>query len=259
MNATCPASAAHTSPRAVDRLGTIPSPVFLYTVQYDVQMGKRLDPPPSLSRERILDVALAVIDRDGLGALSMRRLAQELDVWPMALYHYFRDKDELLDGIAARTAGSVPVPSEGESWREQLVALLHGARAAMARDPAGMGGSLARAFLTPEALRVSEAALTILLEAGLSKREAASAWRALWSYTYGFATFQLAPTPEEALRRARVAIAGLPDQDYPTLLSCALEASSALADEDEFEPGLSRLLDGIWTNVQGRDRVLKRQ
>jgi hypothetical protein len=108
-----------------------------------------------------------------------------------------------------------------------------------------MGGSLARAFLTPEALRLSESALTILLEAGLDKREAASAWRLLWSYTYGFAMFEIAPTPDETRRRTRTAIAALADEEFPTLLSTAAETSSAMADDAEFDYGLDRLFDGI--------------
>jgi AcrR family transcriptional regulator len=200
---------------------------------------------PALSRERILRVALALIERQGLGALSMRRLAQELDVWPTAVYHYFRDKGELLDAIAASTAGSVELPVAGDSWREQLRGLLTGAQMAMARDPAGMGGSLARAFLTPEALRLSESALTILRDAGLDGREAASAWRALWSFTYGFAMFEIAATPEETRRRTRTAIAALADDEFPTLLETAAEVSSAMADDGEFDHGLDRLFDGI--------------
>jgi TetR/AcrR family transcriptional regulator, tetracycline repressor protein len=203
-------------------------------------MGK-----PPLSRERILSAALAVIDREGLAAFSMRRLAQELDVWPMSVYRYFRDKEELLDAIAAQSAAAVDVEVAGDSWRDRLRALLKGAHEAMAHEPGGIGGSLARAFLTPEALRLTESALTILLDAGLSRREAASAWRSLWSYTYGSATFQLAPTPDEAHRRARAAIAALPDDDFPTLLASAAEAAAAMTDEAEFDRGLDRLFDAI--------------
>src|SRR3954470_20928695 len=221
MKASCPASAPHTSARAVDRLGTA-SPSPLYTVLYTVQMSKGAD-TQTLSRDRILRVALELIERDGLSGLSMRRLAQELDVWPMAVYHYFRDKGELLDAIAASTAASVDLPTAGDSWREQLRALLKGAHEAMARDPAGMGGSLARAFLTPEALRLSESALAILVRAGLPKREAASVWRMLWSYTYGFAMFEIAPTADETRRRTRAAIAALDDDEFPTLLDAAAE------------------------------------
>ncbi len=57
-----------------------------------------------LSRERILDAALELVVDDGWNGLSMRRLAQELDVWPMAVYRYFRDKDELLDAVVEQLA-----------------------------------------------------------------------------------------------------------------------------------------------------------
>src|SRR3954467_4211643 len=185
MKTTCPMSAHQASARAVDRLGITFPLRPLYTVLYTVQMDKGAD--SGLSRERIVGVALELIERDGLRALSMRRLAQELDVWPMAVYHYFRDKGELLDAIAASTAASVDLPTAGDPWGVRLRALLKGAHGARARAPAGMGGSLARAFLTPEALRLSESALAILVRAGLPKREAASGWRARGGYTYALA------------------------------------------------------------------------
>ena len=192
-----------------------------------------------LSSERILRAAADVLEREG--ALSMRRLAQELDVWPMAIYHYFRDKEALLDALAARAAGGVALPTGAESWREQLHALLRGARDAAT----GEVSSLTRAFLAPEGLRLSEAALAILQGAGLDERAAVRAWRALWSYTFGFAMFRVAPSPAEARRTVRAAIAALPDDDYPTLLAAVQEMSSALSDEDEFDHGLELLLDGI--------------
>jgi AcrR family transcriptional regulator len=198
-----------------------------------------------LSRERILRVAHELIEQEGMGALSMRRLAQELDVWPMSVYRYFQDKDELLDALAAAAAEAIPIPSPDASWRAQLRALLGDARTAIGEDPAGIGTRLPRAFLTPGALRVSEAGLRILRSAGFAPAEAASAWRALWSYTFGFATFRIAPNPTEALRHTRAAIAALPDEDYPTLLATSNELAAALASEEEFDYGLERLLDGL--------------
>jgi AcrR family transcriptional regulator len=198
-----------------------------------------------LSRERILGVARQLVDQEGMNALSMRRLAQELDVWPMSVYRYFQDKDELLDALAESAAEAIPLPSGDESWRIQLTALLNDARTAVGQDPSGIGGRLARAFLTPGALRVSEAAMRILQSAGFEPAEAASAWRALWSYTFGFATFRIGPTASETLRHTRTAIAALPDEEYPTLLGAPNEFAAALAGEEEFDHGLQRLLDGL--------------
>jgi TetR/AcrR family tetracycline transcriptional repressor len=195
-----------------------------------------------LSNERILAAARDIVEGEGLDALSMRRLAKDLDVWPMSVYRYFRDKDDLLDALAASAAGEVVIPRPGASWREQMVALLEQARAAMSTDT---GGRLPRAFLTPAVLRISEAGLAILEDAGLGKDEAARAWRTLWSYTFGFATFALAPTPAEARRRTRSALAALPDEDYPALTSAADEVAAAFAADEEFRYGLERLLDGL--------------
>src|SRR4051794_11070052 len=82
----------------------------VYTVQYKVQVPAQKQ---QLSRDRILEAAVALAARDGLDALSMRRLAQELDVWPMSVYTYFRDKDELVDAIAAEVARGAMVALEG--------------------------------------------------------------------------------------------------------------------------------------------------
>jgi AcrR family transcriptional regulator len=198
-----------------------------------------------LSRERILDAARELVAQEGMTALSMRRLAQELDVWPMSVYRYFEDKDELLDALAASAVEAIALPSASDSWRAQLEALLRNARVGLGEDPSGISSRMGRAFLSPGALRVSEAGMRILRSAGFDPAEASSAWRALWSYTFGFATFRIAPAPDEALRQARMAIAALPDAEYPTLLASAHEFAHALVLDEEFEYGLERLLDGL--------------
>jgi AcrR family transcriptional regulator len=203
------------------------------------------EPRTRLSRERILAAARSIARDGGVEALSMRRLAQELDVWPMSVYRYFQDKDALLDALAAGAAGGIEAPEPGADWRDRLRALLHGARAALA-DPAGLGGRLPRAFLTPAGLRLPEAGLAILSDAGFEKAQAASAWRALWSYTFGFATFTLAPRPDEAERAAAAALAALPRDDYPALAAAGPAFAAALASVDEeFDRGLELLLGAL--------------
>ncbi|MDQ6915440.1 MAG: TetR/AcrR family transcriptional regulator C-terminal domain-containing protein, partial [Actinomycetota bacterium] len=126
------------------------------------------------------------------------------------------------------------------------------AQRTIAADPSGLAARLPRAFLTPGGLRLPEAGLAILDRAGFAAPEAVSAWRALWSYTFGFATFDVAPAGEEGLRRARTAIAALPDDRYPSVRAAAGELAGALTDEREFARGLDRLLDGL-------EPLLKRQ
>ena len=197
------------------------------------------DQPSGLSRERILEVALEISDEDGVDALSMRRLAQELDVWPMSVYRYFQDKDALLDAMAAGGFEQVAEPPAGEPWRVQMHVLLEQAARSIAASP-GLATRLPRAFLSEGALKLPEAGMAILSAAGFPPGEAASAWRALWSYTFGFATFRA-----ESARGVRAAIAALPEHGYPALAEAGDELAHALASDDEFAIGLDRLLDGL--------------
>ena len=197
------------------------------------------DQPSGLSRERILQVALEISDEDGVDALSMRRLAQELDVWPMSVYRYFQDKDALLDAMAAGGFEQVAKPSAGKPWRVQMHVLLEQAARSIAASP-GLATRLPRAFLSEGALKLPEAGMAILSAAGFAPGEAASAWRALWSYTFGFATFRA-----ESARGVKAAIAALPEDGYPALAEAGDELAHALASDDEFAIGLDRLLDGL--------------
>jgi AcrR family transcriptional regulator len=198
-----------------------------------------------LSRERIVEAALGVVAREGLDALSMRRLAQELDVWPMSVYRYFRDKEELLDAVVdGATDDVVALPAAG-TWREQIGELLRQARAALGAEAGGLGPRFTRAMLTPGALRVSEAGVRILHDAGLEPDEAAQAWRALCGYVFGFAAFDDGAPPGESERRARSALAALPPDEYPALTEATDGFATALAGSGQLDYGLERMLDGL--------------
>src|SRR3954463_15307266 len=203
-------------------------------------MARRSQAQPSgLSRERILDVALELAAAEGVEALRMRRLAQELDVWPMSVYRYFQDKDALLDAMAADLMAELPeLPADG-AWRERMHDLLDEVARRLADAP-GLAARLPRAFLAEGALRLPQAGVAILLEAGFRRGDAASAWRALWSYTFGFATFGV-----ESARAVRSAVAGLHEDEDPALAEAGEAFADALGSRDEFAAGLDRLLDGL--------------
>jgi AcrR family transcriptional regulator len=143
------------------------------------------DSNQSLSEERIVAAALAIIDEHGWDGFSMRRLAQALDVWPMAVYRYYRDKDELIDAVVAAAADRVELPDD-DDWHGRLRALLIEARAALGsvdRERAH------RALESGAGERLSTAARAALGEAGFDRRTADRVWRALFGYAIGYPGF----------------------------------------------------------------------
>jgi AcrR family transcriptional regulator len=157
----------------------------------------------------------------------------------MSVYRYFQDKDALLDAMAADLLEQLPELPAGGSWRERMHGLLDEAARRLADAP-GLAARLPRAFLAEGALRLPEAGIAILLDAGFDRAGAASAWRALWSYTFGFATFGV-----ESARTVRAAVAGLHEDDFPALAEAGDALADTLASRDAFAEGLDRLLDGL--------------
>lgn len=205
-----------------------------------------------LSRERIAHAALELADREGLESLSMRRLAAELGVGTMTLYGYFRSKDELIDAAVDAATDEAPIAIGGGTWKEQLRRLMRGVHEHLGRHPSGVRIRLVRPMLSPRALQITEAGLTILEGAGFDRANAARAYRALFTYTFGFASFNSPENPEEAKRRTKAALTALPPDEYPTLSEAASEAADTVAGDAQFGFGLDRLLDGL-------DEQLRRQ
>ncbi len=140
------------------------------------------DKRAQLSRELITERALDVVARDGLAALSMRRLAQELDVWPMSVYRHFRDKEDLLDAVAAAGAEDFELPPGRGSSREQLTALAAEARSLLARQPSDLRR---RTLTSPGVRQLSDAGIKLLTESGVAPAEAATTWHAVLAYVIG--------------------------------------------------------------------------
>ncbi len=143
--------------------------------------------PRRLSRERILDAATTLFSSHGEDAVTMRRIAQELDVWPMGLYRYFADKDALLDALAEEAAAKLELPDSGLMWRDRLADLVRQIADAVQRYPGATRLPLDGPGLPPAAGRIRDAGVGALVEAGLGPEEAARAWRALLSQVYGAA------------------------------------------------------------------------
>jgi len=150
------------------------------------------DTAAPLGRERVLDAALAVAEREGLQSLSMRLLARELGVSPMALYRHVAGKDDLLDGLVERLLGELRLPDASLPWDERLRELARELRALGRRRPGLFGLLLQRRAVGAGALRAREAALRALADAGLDPEAAARAERLLSTVIIGFAISEAA-------------------------------------------------------------------
>ena len=209
-------------------------------------------PSANRSQEAIARAALDLVDREGLGALSMRRLAAELGMGTMTLYGYFRTKEELLDAVVDEATGWHRLPPPGGDWREQLQEIARAMRTGLARHRSLIEVRLRRPIVGARAFAGTEVGIAALIEAGLDRAEAARAFRAVFIYVFGFVAFS-DPEPEVTDERRRgmaAAAAELPPGDFPLLSAMGAEMAETLGGDAQFEYGLDRVLDGIAARVQ---------
>ncbi|HEY3947269.1 MAG TPA: TetR family transcriptional regulator [Solirubrobacteraceae bacterium] len=147
---------------------------------------------PPLTRDRVLDAAFAVAEHGGLEQLSMRLLARELDVSPMALYRHVANKDDLLDGLVERLLDQLQLPDDSLAWDQRLRILATELRALAHRHPGLFGLLLRRRAVGADATRVREAALRALRDGGLDPETAARRERLLSTVIMGFALSEIA-------------------------------------------------------------------
>ena len=215
-----------------------------------IQASKSAERRTPLSRERVLRAAIDLADRDGIEALSMRKLGQELGVDAMAMYRHVRSKDDMLDGVVDTIVGEIDRPLVDEDWKASLREQAMAARRVMLRHPWARRVLEERGTSGPAALAHIEAVLATLLDAGFSMEVAHHALHVLDSRIFGFnqALFEDAgptdPPPEVAAAMVR-ALAG-----YPRISELAKAAShdgvlGRCDDDVEFAFGLDLILDGL--------------
>ena len=202
-----------------------------------------------LSRERVLRGAVAVADASGIGALTMRSLASELGVKPMSLYHYVAGKDEILDGIVDLVFSEIELPASGGDWRSQMRLRANSARHALRRHPWAIGLMESR-HPGPANLRLHNAVMGCLREAGFSFQAAIHAYSVQDAYIYGFAlqeqdlAFETPQSAGKAAQRRAETIGAL--DDYPYLAEVVTRLPETGYDSDiEFAWGLDLILNGL--------------
>lgn len=214
-----------------------------------------------LSRERVLATALALVDHEGLSALSMRRLGAELGVEAMALYRYAASKDALLDGLVEAlyleleqrltTEPELPAAAETPAWRSGLHRVARTMYDVCLAHPQAVPLLATRLLAVPLArrpaavLRNHERVLVLLREAGFDEATASGVFRAFTAWLLGYVSVELQPTvdnPEEPDPAFRLGLHRLSAQELPTLRQTAVSLAER-GGPDSLAAGLDGLLD----------------
>jgi len=209
----------------------------------------------TLSRTDVLRAAVALVDADGVEALSMRRLGAALGRDPMRLYRHASSKEDLLDGIVEFALSELPVPAvpEGGDWEETLRRNAHAFRALALAHPNLAPLMMTRPLATPLAmrplgtLRPFEALLDLFVGVGFDGRGALHAYRLYMGFLYGQVLNELqerVPAPDESKDLLWLGLQRLPVRECPRLR--ALAGELAVYDgARELDEGLDVILAGL--------------
>jgi AcrR family transcriptional regulator len=205
----------------------------------------------SLTREEIVREALALLEEQGPGSLSMRKLAERVGVTPNALYTHIRGKADLVDALIDQVyAGLELDPDRSGDWREQLATLAVALRHHLLDYPALVPLALQQPGLGPNSLRLGEEIYAILRPAGFPDHVVVGAVYAMLTYILGFVALEIpraGTTPEDSaefVRQMHAFFATLP----ATLLPHTVDLAPLLArisTDDQFDQGMTIFLDGL--------------
>jgi AcrR family transcriptional regulator len=202
-----------------------------------------------LTRERVIEAAVRIMDQEGLDALTMRRIGRELGVEAMSLYNHVQDKDDILAGICEHVLAQFRV-ADVEDWAEAARIGAREYRRLLRAHPnvITLMTEQKGAFTNPESLRAYEFALEVFHRAGLTGVDAVKAFHAFGGFILGFVTLELGLTlggedgqhargHEEMARLAGAADLPRLREALPYFLDCD--------DEEQFEFGLDLLIGGL--------------
>ncbi len=203
-----------------------------------------------LTRARALSAAVALADAEGISSLTMRRLAKELGVEAMSLYHHVANKDDILDGMVDQVFAEIALPSFTDGWRVAMRVRTISVRAALIRHPWAIGIMESRTSPGHATLRHHDAVLGCLRGGGFSIDLAGHAFALLDSYVYGF-VLQEVNLPfehgDDMVKAVESILPELPLGDYPHLSEFAIERvmQPGYSFGDEFDFGLEVILDAL--------------
>ena len=209
-------------------------------------------PRASLSKERVLRTAVALAARDGIESLTMRKLADELGAGAMSLYHYVSNKDELLDEMVEIVFSEIELPTPDVDWRTAMRRRATSTREALNRHRWAVGLMESRATPGPASLRLHDAVLGCLREAGFSIELTIQAYSVQDAYIYGFALQEKGlpfESAEESTAMAQATTQDIADlaKEFPHLAEVVAGHVATVGYDftAAFEYGLDLILDGL--------------
>ncbi|MDI2127305.1 TetR/AcrR family transcriptional regulator C-terminal domain-containing protein [Yinghuangia seranimata] len=206
---------------------------------------RRARPRAGLSRDKVLDAAIAYVDEHGLAALSTRKLGTAMGVEGMTLYHYVPSKAALLDGMVERllerAAGDLAARRD-RPWPEALTGVAHALRATLLAHPAVLGVIATRPVNSPAAFRILESALAVQCEQGVPVGRALDTVNALTTFVIGHTLAEVGTTPgHEADAQEPEPV----DADAYPYLAQALATGEGLDFTSRFATAVSILVRGF--------------
>lgn len=207
--------------------------------------------PAQRSRAEITAAAVAIADREGLDAVSMRRVAAELGTGAASLYRYVETREELLDLMSDAAGGRVPLPEPTGDWLADLVAVAERSREILYRHPWLADLAITRPVLGPNGIALLEHVLTVLTQHPADLATKMEAFAVLNGFTALFAKHELAGG--SALQQRNVAYLqhAATSGEHPRLTRLLAQGAAAAGQADQYDPAerfgtiLGRLLTGL--------------
>jgi AcrR family transcriptional regulator len=205
---------------------------------------------PGLTTERVIDAAVALADRIGTDALTIRKLADALDVKPMTIYHYVPSKEAIIDGMVDRVFAEIELPPRDAHWRAAIRVRCDSMRRVLARHPWAAPLMESRTTPGPSTLRHHDAVLGCFRGAGFSLELVGHAYAVVDAFLYGFALQEasLPATAGDDMAQLAESIAEqMPAGLYPHLTEFTADRVLQPGYDfgDEFDVGIDLILDGL--------------
>jgi AcrR family transcriptional regulator len=211
-------------------------------------------PRNTLNPDLIIQTALDLMEAGGTAAFSLRGLAAELGVGPMALYTYFRNKDDLYDAVRDHLMALVPPVPAGASWPDQVRAVCRGLRRLMLQHPCLAQLLANRPLSGHETARVAEGLLGVLRSAGFDPETAARTHTTLFTYVLGATSWEIQMAAErrdpEGSRRLWTTVRSLSPTEFPTVVELTPELARTTGGDEQFDYGLDLLIAGVTAKLR---------